>query len=173
VGGKGAYQVAAHTPPPYLNRNFANTDYVDTMISNALCDVSFSRYQSLKSTDDLYILILKNKTKYLRMSWTKLHKTKGGQTLWSKLCESVKDHLLIFVCIWKHLQTGLFYGYTSAMISTIFKIKHKLYLYSDSLRAGRSEDWIPVEVTFSASVHTSPWAHPASYTMCTGSPSRG
>ena len=41
--------------------------------------------------------------------------------------------------------------------------------YSDWLRAGRSGKRIPVEVRFSAPVQTSPGAHPASCTMCTGS----
>ena len=41
--------------------------------------------------------------------------------------------------------------------------------YSDSLRAGRSGVGIPVEAIFSARVQTGPGAHPASYTMGTGS----
>ena len=45
--------------------------------------------------------------------------------------------------------------------------------YSVSLRAGRSGDWIPVQVRFSVPVQTSPGAHPAYYTMCTGSLSQG
>jgi hypothetical protein len=41
--------------------------------------------------------------------------------------------------------------------------------YSDSLRAGRSGDRIPVGVKFFTPAQTSPGAHPASYTMGTGS----
>jgi hypothetical protein len=69
------------------------------------------------------------------------------------------------------------------------KIKFIIVLYillavwlgreSDSLRDGRSRDRIPVGARFSAHVHYGPGAHPASYTMDTGSfprvrrPSRG
>jgi len=41
--------------------------------------------------------------------------------------------------------------------------------YSDLLRAGRSGDRILVEARFSTPVQTAPGAHPASYTVGTGS----
>jgi hypothetical protein len=41
--------------------------------------------------------------------------------------------------------------------------------YSDSLRAGRSGDRIPVGARFSATIQTDPGAHPASCTMGTES----
>ena len=45
----------------------------------------------------------------------------------------------------------------------------QLSRYSDSLQTGRSGDRIPVTASFSAPVQNDPGAHPASYTMGTGS----
>ena len=42
-------------------------------------------------------------------------------------------------------------------------------MYSNSLRAGRSGDRIPVRARFSAPFKTAPEAHPASYTVGTES----
>jgi hypothetical protein len=54
---------AAKLQPPQApqNRNLNNTDFVDIMISEVLRDFPFSRNQPLKSADDKYIRILKNK----------------------------------------------------------------------------------------------------------------
>ena len=43
----------------------------------------------------------------------------------------------------------------------------KLSRYSDSLRAGRTGDRIPLGARFPTTVQTNPGAHPASYTMGT------
>jgi hypothetical protein len=48
-------------PPPKKKRKLKKKHFVDTMISEVLPDLPFSRNQPLKSTDDNYTRILKNK----------------------------------------------------------------------------------------------------------------
>ena len=62
----------------------------------------------------------------------------------------------------------------SGQASKALFVSHKFLhpqsrLNSDSLKAGRSGDRILVEARFSAAVQTVPGAHPASYTVGTGS----
>jgi hypothetical protein len=54
-------------------------------------------------------------------------------------------------------------------INTEHKMNNKLSWYSDLLQAGRSRDQILVVARFSVPIQTGPGAHPASYTMGTGS----
>jgi hypothetical protein len=49
-------------------------------------------------------------------------------------------------------------------VSILLLIMNSISRYSDSLRAGRSEDRIPVRTRYSALVQTGHGAHPASYT---------
>jgi hypothetical protein len=64
----------AATRPDPQTRNSKNTDFVDIMISKVLRDFPFSRNQPLKSADDQYIRILKNKL-------VKLKKTRRQDTV--------------------------------------------------------------------------------------------
>ena len=68
-------------------------------------------------------------------------------------------------------ETTLFILLAPYLLCTHFMYDGPAYLsrYSDSLRAGRFEDRIPVGTRFSAPVQSGPGAHPASYTMGTGS----
>jgi hypothetical protein len=71
-GGRGRLPCCSLPPPQNpQNRNLKNTGFVDIVISKALRDLSFSRNQPLKSADDQYIRILKNKL-------IKLQKQKTG-----------------------------------------------------------------------------------------------
>jgi hypothetical protein len=48
-------------PPNPQNRNLKATDFVDIKISKVLPDFPFSQNQPVKSADDQYITILRNK----------------------------------------------------------------------------------------------------------------
>jgi hypothetical protein len=65
VGGAAGLQPPqAAAPPPHQtprNRNLKNKYFIDIMIPKVLRDLPFSRNQPLKSADDQYIRILKNK----------------------------------------------------------------------------------------------------------------
>jgi hypothetical protein len=56
---------AAEPPPPIKIKKKKMQDSVDMVVSNALRDLHFSQNQPLKSADDQYTLILKNKIKNL------------------------------------------------------------------------------------------------------------
>jgi hypothetical protein len=58
-GGGGA--AGLQPPKTPKNQNLKSTNFVDIMISKVLRDFPFSRSQPLKSADDQYIRILKNK----------------------------------------------------------------------------------------------------------------
>jgi hypothetical protein len=48
-------------PPQTLQNRNLKTNFIDMVISKVLRDIPFSRNQPLKSADDQYIRILKNK----------------------------------------------------------------------------------------------------------------
>jgi hypothetical protein len=58
---QGGCRAAASAPNPTKPKLKKNIDFVDIAISNVLRDLPFSRNQPLKSVDDKYIRILKNK----------------------------------------------------------------------------------------------------------------
>ena len=75
--------------------------------------------------------------------------------------QSVHDRGSFYVTIVAWLTSSIMYRTICGPV--------QLSRYSDWLRAGGSGDRIPVEARFSAPVQTGPGAHPASYTMGTGS----
>jgi hypothetical protein len=61
--GERAAGLKAPKPP---KREFKKAGFLDIMISNLFRDFRFSRNQPLKSADDQYIRILKNKSKFMK-----------------------------------------------------------------------------------------------------------
>ena len=75
-------------PPPKKNRNLKKVDTLGTVKANVLRDLPISRNQAMKSADDRYILILKNK--YILDEIRNKKKKKFG------LCEL--ESLIMYVC---------------------------------------------------------------------------
>ena len=67
----------------------------------------------------------------------------------------------------KRIQNTLMVHFTGNALVYLAALRRARH--SDLLQAGRSGDRIPVEARFFAPVQTGPAAHPASYTMGTGS----
>jgi hypothetical protein len=65
--------------------------------------------------------------------------------------------------------THVLYTVTDQDVPSVTTSYDTLHHDSDSLRAGRSGDRIPVMARFSAPIQTGAGAHPAFYTMGTGS----
>jgi hypothetical protein len=63
--GRGGCRGAVRRQTPQ-NRNLKNRGFVDIMISEVLRDFPFSRNQPLKSADDQYVRISKNKLRKLK-----------------------------------------------------------------------------------------------------------
>ena len=74
---KGALKVWTTPHPPKKTEIFKNTDFVDAMISHVLRDLLFSRNQQVKSADNYYITILKNKIQNLGLLRWNLKKKKN------------------------------------------------------------------------------------------------
>lgn len=70
--------------------------------------------------------------------------------------------------IWK-ISILLIYLISLKVSSSYVTFNGQLSQYSDLLLAVRSVDWIPVVARFSAPIQTGRMAHPASYTIGTGS----
>jgi hypothetical protein len=105
---------AGPQPLQTQNGNLKNTDSVDITISNVLRDFPFSRNQPLKSADDRYIRILKNKL-------IKFKKTGLSHGTCSYICMYINAVTgSVMLC----LQRGF--------CNIIFKTKHKLHIASGS-----------------------------------------
>jgi hypothetical protein len=91
------------------NRNLRKkTDFVYVVRSNILRDFPFSQNQPMKSADDQYIRILKNKL-------IKLKNRKTGH------CDWVTERVVMFVCIYIQLQAALCCTYSVIFITELLK----------------------------------------------------
>jgi hypothetical protein len=84
-GGAAGLQSPLKPPKPKFKKK---TDFIEIMISNVLRSFLLSRNQPLKSADDQYIGVSKNK---LIKSKKKNKKIRH--------CDWVVEHVVIFVCI--------------------------------------------------------------------------
>jgi hypothetical protein len=79
------------------------------------------------------------------------------------------EHEFIFRCYTFYKALSIILCYENYSVIIVLREPGSLSRYSNSLRAGRCGDRIPVGAWFSAPVQTGPGAHPASYKMGTGS----
>jgi hypothetical protein len=109
--GRGA---TAHPPKPPKLKLKKNTDFVAIMISKVLRDLPFSRNQPLKSPDDKYITILKNKLIKL--------KKQEDRTLW--LSHGTCSYIRVYM---NAVADSVMLCLQHDFYNIIFKIKHKFY----------------------------------------------
>jgi hypothetical protein len=128
----GGFPAAA--PQTTENWNLRNTDFVDLVISEVLRDFPFSRNQPLKSADDEYIRILKNKL-------IKLKKKQEDRTQW--LSRGTCSYIVMYInAVAKSVMLYLQHDF----YKIIFKIKCKLCIASVSAPPPPSKEnfWVRV-----------------------------
>jgi hypothetical protein len=156
-------QTEIHAPSEIWTRNTSKWVAADLRLKNArppgpaFLQINQYKFGISPTAQKLY--------KHLLRRHAKSYCCKTQQTGWDGSDTSVPD------C------TRLFYMHFSLLAARSRTLEYAIShlgpgwrsWYSDSLRAGRSEDRIPVEARFSAPVRTDPGAHPASCTLGTWS----